>query len=63
MYPKYFRNTVTGDIYKFTSENRGCLHEANDNVTRFPSDYDERELAPHNLKSIWEEVTVDDTVE
>ena len=58
-YPRYFQNIITGNIYRFVSERRGSLYKVMDGITRFPSDYSERDLYPCTDVANWVEVEIE----
>lgn len=58
-HPRYFKNIITGNVYKFTSGTEGNLHIVNDGVSRFPSDYEPKVLRTHTDHTIWLEVMPD----
>ena len=52
-YPKYFENTITGNIFEFESIDMATIYKAKDGVTRLPCDLGLKKTTPHTDISIW----------
>jgi len=55
-YPKYFENTITGNIFEFESIDVATIYKAKDGVTRLSCDSEPKKTTPHTDIGIWREV-------